>query len=103
MFCIILEPRNTSHMWYLNTPANSLKLAFEMAEKLSQKVKNAKWLGWLLSSPRDTINFGANGLMIHLATYIIKHVACGGQAPGPKISGEKITHYPTPWGIEPKL
>jgi len=26
-------------MWYLNTPANSLKLAFEMAEKLSQKVK----------------------------------------------------------------
>jgi uncharacterized membrane protein YebE (DUF533 family) len=50
MFLLILEPRNTSYIWYLNTLANSLKLALEMAEKLSQKVKNAKRPGLLFSS-----------------------------------------------------
>jgi hypothetical protein len=45
-----------------------------MAEKLSQKVKNAKWPGLLFSSPRDTINFWANHLVIYLAAYIMNHV-----------------------------
>ena len=42
IFLIILEPRNTSHIWYLNTLANILKLTFEMTTKFSQKVKIAK-------------------------------------------------------------
>jgi hypothetical protein len=74
IFLIILEPRNTSYIWYLNTLANSLKLALEMAEKLIKKVKNAKWPGWLFSSPRDIIKFWANGFLIYLAAYIIDHV-----------------------------
>jgi hypothetical protein len=74
MFLLILEPRNTSYIWYLNTLANSLKLALEMAEKLSQKVKNAKRSGLLFSSLRDTINFSAKGFEMYLAAYIINHV-----------------------------
>ena len=77
MFPIILDTRNVSYIWYLNTPANSLQLAFEMTKKLSQKEENGKYSGWLSSSPGDTINFWENGLTIHLATYIINHVTCG--------------------------
>jgi hypothetical protein len=105
MFLLILEPRNTSYIWYLNTLANNLKLGLKMAEKLSQKVKNAKWPGLLFSSPRDTINFWANGLVIYLAAYIINHVTYS-QARGPEISNKNpptILMSPTPWGIDPKL
>jgi hypothetical protein len=64
-------------MWYLNTLANRLKLALEMAQKFSQKFKNAKWSENLFSSLKNTINFCENGLTTHLATYITKHVICG--------------------------
>ena len=78
IFLIILEPKNTSYIWYLNTLANRLKLAYEMTMKFSQKVKIAKQSGQLFLSLRDTIKFPANGLTIDLAAYITKHVTCGG-------------------------
>jgi hypothetical protein len=99
MFLVILEPRNTSYIWYLNSLANNLKLGLEMAEKLCQKEKNTKQPEWTFSFPRNTINFWENGLMIHLASYIIKHVTCGRLIYAARIIRKKSPHYPTPWGI----
>ena len=98
IFLIILEPRNTSSIWYLNTLANSLKLTFEMTTKFSQKVKIA-WTAIFI-----TIKFLENGLTIYLAAYITKHVThvthvtCG----RPIYPPNKQKNSP-PWGIGQKL
>jgi hypothetical protein len=83
-------------MWYLNTLANSLKLVLEITTKFRQKVKNSKHSGQLFSSPRNTIKFPANGLTIYLATYIPRHMTCGGPiypAEGPNKNISLILHH----------